>query len=268
MTTTALYILYAFLALGAAGLFLYLPSGRGPDRPLRWAARILGAACLAAVAVYWTRWIGDVFEGRAFFVIFGIVAVISAARVVTHPRPIYCALYFVLLALAVTALCVLAAAEFLAAALVIVYAGAILVIYVFVIMLARQQEDDPANRAGREGLAAITLGFLVAAGITQAMVSSDPLLARPEPGRTSAAATVDPASVNGEKGNVRLLGETMMTTYVLAVETAGVLLLVALVGAVALARKRIEPEAFTPEELAMLGRERDVGRRGREVPPF
>ncbi len=280
MSTVGLYILHAFLAVGAAGLYLCLPMGREADRPIRWAARILGAAAVAGVVGFCVRWIGEAFDGRAFFAIFAAIAVVAAARVVTHPKPLYCALYFVLVVLAVTALCLLAAAEFLGAALVIVYAGAILVTYVFVIMLSQQRESDPANLAAREPLAAVTLGFLLSAGIVQVMASSDKApeamtgltalasARSPEQATGASLPEIDPSSVNGAKGNVRMIGEKMMTTYVLAVETAGVLLLVALVGAVALARKRIEPTALTSEELARQTEEEDIRRRGREAPPF
>ena len=65
-----------------------------------------------------------------------------------HPRPVYSAVYFVLVVLATTGLCVLAAAEFLAAALVIVYGGAIMVTYIFVIMLAQQAPGFKAVGGG------------------------------------------------------------------------------------------------------------------------
>lgn len=281
MTTAGMYILYFFLALGAAALYLAMPAGRSMPRPLRWAVRILGAASVAAIATYCLRWIGEAFDGRAFFVLFSLVAVTAAVRVVTHPKPIYCALYFVLVVLAVAALCLLALAEFLGAALVIVYAGAILVTYVFVIMLTQQQEIDPANLTGREPLAAITLGFLLSAAVVQAMVSADSVSRTAatdalagatesrEPLITASTPPEQPSPAGDDApGNVRLIGETMMTTYVLAVETAGVLLLVALVGAVGLARKRIETEALTPAELAAQAEETDIKRRGREAPPF
>jgi NADH:ubiquinone oxidoreductase subunit 6 (subunit J) len=130
------------------------------------------------LAVFWTRWIGPEFRGRAFFIIFAAIAVVAAVRVVTHPRPIYSALYFVLVVLAVTGLCVLATATFLAAALVIVYGGAILVVYLFVIMLAQQGGMAPYDATSREPLAAVTLAFLIAAAATQAMASPDALVER------------------------------------------------------------------------------------------
>jgi NADH-quinone oxidoreductase subunit J len=285
-----MYILYSILALGAVTLYLGLPAGRPPTSSIRWSSRILAIAALAALAVCWTRWISPAIQGRAFFVIFAVIAVVAAARVVSHPKPIYCALYFILVVLSVTALCILASADFLAVALVIVYAGAILVTYVFVIMLAQQTSAPVSDRISREPVAAVSLAFLLVAAVTQAMAAPDPvLLSAGKPGAarittvsarpagqmetaaraaTSRLPGADPNTAGRAEGNVRAIGETLMTTYVLSVETAGVLLLVALVGAVALAHKRIEPEAMTPEELAALRTTEDLHRRGREAPPF
>ena len=287
MTTAALYTLYAFLAAGAAGLYLCLPSTRADAQASRRAGGILAAAALAALAVFWARWIGSDFEGRTFFVIFAVIAVVGAVRVVTSTRPVYSALYFVLVVLAVTGLCVLAAAEFLAAALVIVYGGAILVTYVFVIMLAQQSGTSPYDRSSREPIAAVTLGFAVVAAATQAMLATDPIAAhvprteaRPLRLITEADPQAGPADAgtkmkgetdadDNDKGNVRAVGEKLTTTYIMAIEIGGVLLLVAMVGAVAIARKRIEPEALTPREQAALRAEQeDPRRRGREAEPF
>jgi NADH-quinone oxidoreductase subunit J len=294
VSTTVLYTLYALAAVGAAALFLVLPSGRRPEASaMRWGGFIIGVAALSGFGIYWMRWLGPDYEGRAFFVIFAMVAVLAAARVVTHPRPVYSAVYFVLVVLAVTGLCVLGAAEFLAAALVIVYGGAILVTYVFVIMLAQQQKETPYDTTAREPLAAVTLGFVLVAACTRVMGATDPIAAFEPPrdeivvrqaafdrgadriagdieaAEKRARAANDPTIINSERGNVRDVGEGLMTEYILAVQVAGVLLLVAMIGAVAIARKRIEPEALTPEERA-LSRDTDeeIHRRGREAVPF
>ena len=75
---------------------------------------------------------------NVYFWIFSAIAIFGAVRVVTHPRPVYSALYFVLTVFATAGLFILLWAEFMAAALVLIYAGAILVTYVFVIMLAAE----------------------------------------------------------------------------------------------------------------------------------
>src|SRR4051812_35413141 len=80
-----------------------------------------------------------------YFWVFSAIAVVGALRVVTHPRPVYSALYFVLTVMASAGLFVLMWAEFMAAALVLIYAGAILVTYVFVIMLAAEAQPLPGG---------------------------------------------------------------------------------------------------------------------------
>src|SRR3989440_11180469 len=97
-----------------------------------------------------------------FFWIFSAIAIIGALRVVTHPKPVYSALYFILTVFASAGLFLLLWAEFMAAALVLIYAGAILVTYVFVIMLAAEASAPGAG----------TRGFL-----EHDMVSKDPVIA-------------------------------------------------------------------------------------------
>src|SRR5437016_9645115 len=89
----------------------------------------------------------------AYFWIFSAIAVVGALRVVTHPRPVYSALYFVLTVMASAGLFVLMWAQFMAAALVLIYAGAILVTYVFVIMLAAEASPAAGSSGVRERLA-------------------------------------------------------------------------------------------------------------------
>ncbi len=84
-----------------------------------------------------------------FFVIFSVIAVAAAVRMITHSKPVYSALYFILVVLSSAGLFLLLQAEFMAFALVIVYAGAILVTYVFVLMLAQQAERRKRRPASR-----------------------------------------------------------------------------------------------------------------------
>jgi len=183
-------------------------------------------------------------------------------------------------------LCVLAAAEFLAAALLIIYGGAILVTYIFVIMLAQQAGQAAYDTHSREPLAAVLLGFVLAAAAAQAMTLRDPIAAQVEQSRSAyryaswrpsevqrtheqaADGPPAPGDATPEVGNVHTIGQALMTRYVMAVELAGVLLLVAVVGAIAVARKRIEPEEMTPEEQRQVVDQQELERIGREVKPF
>src|SRR5687768_6717952 len=73
-----------------------------------------------------------------YFYVFSAIALGAGLRVISHQRPVYAALYFILTVIASAGLFVILSAEFLAFALIIVYAGAILITYLFVIMLATQ----------------------------------------------------------------------------------------------------------------------------------
>ncbi len=112
-----------------------------------------------------------------FFVIFSLCAIGAALRMVTHERPVYCALYFILVVLATAGLFLLLEAEFMAFALIIVYAGAILITYMFVLMLSNQADDSEHpetqaeyDRIPREPAAAVGVGFLLLCLITGTVI--------------------------------------------------------------------------------------------------
>ncbi len=281
---SALSGIYAFLVLLAAGVYLALPAERpvAVARRFRIAGMLVGGAGLIGLAVHLVRWIGSGFEGQIFFVLFALIAVLAALQVVTHRRPVYSAVYFVMVMLAVTGLCVLAAAEFLAASLVIVYGGAILVTYVFVIMLAQQAGEADYDARAREPFAAVAMGFALLAAVTQAMVSTDAIAShaaqsrhtavqaahvqRPTQDAVSPESKLDPAAANGTVGNVRQLGRLLVGDYMIAVQVAGVLMLVAMGGAIAIARKRIDPSSHTAYEESQVVH--PTSPRGRNVEPF
>lgn len=287
MTPVVLTGLYVSMVLLAGGMYLAMPSDRRTGSRIWIAGGLVVAGGLIGVGTYVSRWVGPEFEGRAFFVIFSVLAVAAAIRVVTHPRPVYSAVYFVLVMLATTGLCILAAAEFLAAALVIVYGGAILVTYLFVIMLAQQSGEAPYDSRVSEPFMSVLMGFALLSATTQAMISIDPIAQHAAQMRRSttrnaiatgqtqamiagaqvAQGKIDPALVNEPAGNVREVGRVLVRDYMIAVQVAGVLMLLAMAGAIAMARKKIDPSERTPYEETQAQRPltTDVGRR---VPPF
>jgi NADH:ubiquinone oxidoreductase subunit 6 (subunit J) len=119
-------------------------------------------------------------------------------------------------------------AEFLAFALLIIYAGAILVTYVFVIMLA-QQSGGPAgyDQRAREPFAGVVTGFILLAVLTTRLTAGD-----------GQALVTPSADLESAHGGVVQVGTQLLTHYVVGIELAGVLLLVAMVGAIAIARRR------------------------------
>lgn len=179
----------------------------------------------------------------AYFWIFSLLAIFGAFRVVTHRRPVYSALYFVLTVMASAGLFVLMWAEFMAAALVVIYAGAILVTYVFVIMLASQAlipHTEASHRYdvvtnydtnSRDPIIASIIGFVLMA--VTLFVIFDKSHEAVAPGVTAPAmdAKFDPS--------VQALGQYLMTDQLVNLELAGLILTIAMVGAIIIARRRI-----------------------------
>ncbi|MFQ6048223.1 MAG: NADH-quinone oxidoreductase subunit J [Phycisphaerae bacterium] len=220
------YWLYGIIALGAAGL--YLASPRGRERSA-WAGGIVALAAVALLLVELARRFQPGGPINGYFYSLAAVAILAAGRVVTHPRPVYAALYLVVVVLAVAGLLLLLDAEFLAAALVIIYAGAILVTYVVVIMLAQQPGAPQYDWQAREPAAAVTGSFVLTAAIAGAISN-----------RTWSS----PAAVRSlTDSNTLAVGNELLSTYAVALELAGVLLLVAITGAILIALKRPGSEA-------------------------
>jgi NADH-quinone oxidoreductase subunit J len=164
-------LVLALCVIAGIGTALLLPSRRESIvRGLGGLVVIVAAAIFIATLI---RLAADHGGGMGvYFWVFSIIALAGALRVVTHPRPVYSALYFVLTTFASAGLFILLWAEFMAAALVLIYAGAILVTYVFVIMLAAQAGPDTGNQksgalgglaeydaVSREPLVASAVGF-------------------------------------------------------------------------------------------------------------
>jgi NADH-quinone oxidoreductase subunit J len=154
-----------------------------------------------------------------FFILFGAIATGGA---ITRRHPMASALYLILTLFAVAALFVLRQAHFLAAIQVIIYAGAVVVLFIFVIMLVNMPED----RLPVERNTALRVLGVVAAGL---MILESAVIAR----RFGM-----PKLPAADSGSVEAVGRALFTDYLLAFEVTSVLLLAAVVGAIALAKKK------------------------------
>ncbi|PWB68163.1 MAG: NADH-quinone oxidoreductase subunit J [Deltaproteobacteria bacterium] len=157
------------------------------------------------------------------FILFGAIAVAGSIMVVTRKHPMASALYLILTLFAVAALFVLRQAHFLAAIQVIVYAGAVVVLFIFVIMLI----NVPENKLPVERLTALRFLGVAAAGL---LILEGAVLARK---------TTMPGGTAADSGSVQAVGRALFTDYLLAFEITSVLLLAAVIGAIALAKKKI-----------------------------
>ncbi len=165
------------------------------------------------------------------FAVAGAATLAGALGVVLSSNPIHSALMLVMTLFGVAVLFVAQAAHFLAAVQVIVYAGAIVVLFLFVIMLigVDKAEDVRTETLRGQRPLGVLAGLLVLGGVL--------LLARTTwvSGATSVAGTV-----SGEGSNVEKLARTLFTRHLLAFEVTSVLLVIAVVGAVVLARRSSE----------------------------
>lgn len=166
------------------------------------------------------------------FFVFAAVALGGAIGVVFGRSPVASLLFMVMTLASVAGIYVLLEAHFLAAVQVIVYAGAIMVLFMFVIMLLNLGHDYQRDLKG--GAWAL-VAFVVSGALGG-------LLARRFGGATDVfeflegADAIDAALV--EKGALGVIAEPLFTTYVVPFEITGILLLVAIVGALALAKRR------------------------------
>ena len=163
------------------------------------------------------------------FYLFAGVAVTSAVLMVTRKNPVYSAMFLVLTLFSIAALFVLLGAHFLAALQVVVYAGAIIVLFLFVIMLLNLGHDSEPDLRGRFWwVFGGGLGLVLVAELFVAIRGAAP------------AGDVDMlAPLMAARGAVGAVAEPLFQTYTVAVEVAGILLLVAMVGAVVIARRRV-----------------------------
>lgn len=167
-----------------------------------------------------------------FFFYFALVIAASSVLVVALRNPIYSALSLLIMFFHVAGLYVTLHAEFLAAVQVIVYAGAILVLYLFVVMLLNLKHDERYHRQ-----------WPVAAGVGGLLILEALILALVK-GRSRATGAVAEATAEKGLGNTEALGDVLYSTYLFPFEVASLILLVAMIGAIILAKKDLGGESM------------------------
>ena len=155
----------------------------------------------------------------------GVIA-LTAILVVALRNPVYSALSLLVMFFHVAGLYVMLHAEFLAAVQIIVYAGAILVLYLFVVMILNVKQDDRYHGQWR------VAAFICAPLLLELLV----LVA----GKGAAQPSGRPAEAAVAAGdNTMAIGTTLYSTYLFPFEVASLILLVAMIGAIILAKKDI-----------------------------
>lgn len=248
---TGLFSPWAVLGLcllGAVGIGLLLPANRPATlRRVGGAIAAVGGLILALLLVSKVDHLGITGEVGAYFWAFTAIAVVSAVRVITHPRPVYSALYFVLTVFASAGLFVLLQAEFMAAALVLIYAGAVLVTYVFVIMLAAESSGGTgsheavgeADRVSRDPFLAGAVGFTLLGLLLLTVFDKAPAAVPPRASPGASALLADMAAPPAVSGDTQRLGAYLYQQQLVPIQVAMLLLTLAMTGAVVIARRKV-----------------------------
>ena len=186
--------------------------------------------------------------GTALFFLFAGFAIASAISLVYHRNPLYSAISLVGVFISLSCIYVTLAAPFIAAVQVLIYAGAIMVLVVFVIMLLNLDDDRPLNRLKYLYGIGAGLGLIL---LVQTLFIFYAVARSPK----------QPVRMDETVGRTLNIGAAMYSEYLLPVEIVGVLLLMAIIGAVILVRRFNQPEMekLVEEELTRRNEANEIG---------
>lgn len=166
------------------------------------------------------------------FFVFAAISVVGAVLLILAKEPIHSALALILVMVALASLYLLLGAEFIAAVQIIVYAGAIMVLFVFVIMLLNAGVEERTDWSKMAKYAGLPLGLFLLAWLGHWM-------AHAAVGATVAASSDGgPASLAANGAfSTRALSEELFRTYLFPFEATSILILIAILGALVLAKR-------------------------------
>jgi NADH-quinone oxidoreductase subunit J len=232
------------LVAGGIGLWLLLPTRVRFGK----AAGSVLIAVAGGLAAYELPLLGE-WTDQGVFWLLAVVTMGAALATIASHSPVYSAVWFALSLLGTAGLFLFQGAQFLAVATVVVYAGAIVVTFLFVIMLAQPEGHSPYDRLTWGGLPKVLAITTAAAlvGILTFMIGrldGEGLGLEGSAGESAdAAAVIRPLPVRQAPGgvlddkHVANLGRRLFSEHLVSVEVAGTMLLVALVGAIAIAMR-------------------------------
>ena len=164
---------------------------------------------------------------KLIFFYLAAIIVGSSLMVIFHRNPVHSAIYLIITLVHIAALYLLLTAEFLAAIQVIVYAGAILILYIFVVMLLRTEKEP--RFLHRQYPLSLFLGLIL---LGQFLF----ILSKSVFAGVHGTYTIEKIKTIG---NSKVVGQILYTDFILPFEIASLVLLVAMIGAIVLAKKKI-----------------------------
>ncbi len=167
---------------------------------------------------------------QLFFAYFAGMIIVLSILVVTRKNPVHSVMWMLVLFVHIAALYLFLNAEFLAAIQIIVYAGAILVLFLFVIMLLNLRNEETERKFQRQWPIGVIIGVVFMAFLVMIL------------GEITVVPRLGKYSVEfiQSEGNLMTIGKILYTEYLLPFEIASLILLVAIIGAVLLSKKKIK----------------------------
>ncbi len=168
-------------------------------------------------------------EAYLFYIV-ATIAVIAGVYLIFEKNPVFSALYLIQTMVCIAVLYILLEAQFIAAVQIIVYAGAIMVLFLFVIMLLNvSASEESKNALPFQRIPAVVMGVVLLVSIGLILNSKLPQGKQGE--YTSAYVNTI--------GNTKLIGNLLFTDYLLPFEITSILLFVAAIGAIMLAKRKL-----------------------------
>ncbi|GAA5107183.1 NADH-quinone oxidoreductase subunit J [Bartonella jaculi] len=163
----------------------------------------------------------------AFFYLFAFIMLASAVVVITARNPVHSVLFLILAFFNASALFLLAGAEFLGLILLVVYVGAVAVLFLFVVMMLDVDFAEFKSGALRYAPIGVFIGFVVAVELIIVFIGShfSPVIG---------IHITQPMPDLAQRTNTQALGDILYTDYVFYFQIAGIILLVAMIGAIVL----------------------------------
>ncbi|MBI5056802.1 MAG: NADH-quinone oxidoreductase subunit J [Nitrospirae bacterium] len=167
---------------------------------------------------------------QLFFVYFAVMMTGLSLMVVTRKNPVHSVLYMLILFAHIAALYLFLNAEFLAAIQIIIYAGAILVLFLFVIMMLNLRKEETEKRFQKQWPVGIGIGVVLVVFLIMIV------------GKITVVPPLGPYSIDAVRsdGHMMTVGKVLYSEFLLPFEIASLILLIAVVGAVVLAKRKLE----------------------------
>ena len=195
-----------------------------------------------------------------FFYVFSIIAVISAIMVTVSKNTVHSVFFLILDFISISCLFIMIGAEFLGMIMLIVYVGAVAVLFLFVVMMLNvaQQKNQWFNSEENSGH--IPIGLIISTIIFfELIIVIGGWKFKPELSESSAT------QISNEISNTHSLGQVLYTDYVHVFQISGMILLIAMIGAIVLTFRQ-RAGVKTQSYLKQISRERSEGIEVLEVP--